>query len=212
MFSFKRWLNEQYGETHVFVPGKMRIPTIGHKGLVEKGKRIAANVRGKLTVGLSGAANPLSLSSKKKLAEKIFDHPVETGSHVNGIVPALQHFHKRGVKHLHIVAGSDRVAEYQNLVDRYNGKPDKKGNVPFHFDSVTIHKHGEDRQEGDVDKHPTQMTDEELHRTVSASRVEKLGKDGDYDGVHAYYRPVAGWTKKHTSELIKNIRAGQNDK
>jgi len=206
MLSFLKWLTEShdYGETHVFVPGKMRIPTPGHKGLIDKGKSVAKEAGAKMTIGLSGKAQPLSIDQKKSMAQKLFDHPVETGSHVNGIVPALQHFHKHGVKHLHIVAGSDRHEEYQKLVDRYNGKPDKKGNVPFHFDKVTIHKHGEDREEGEVNKHPTEMTDDERAKTVSASRIEKLANAGDHAGVAAYYKGHDVDTK----QLVKDIQSG----
>lgn len=204
---FKDWLFEQssYSEHHTFIPMKARIPTTGHAGLVETGKKITSKHGGSMSIGLSGAAKPLSIQDKTKLAEKTFGHKVETGSHVNGIVPGLIHLHKSGVKHLHVVCGSDRVDEYKNLVSKYNGKPDKKGVIPFHFDSVTVHKHGADRNEGDVDKHPSEMNDAEKAQTVSASRIEKYANDGDHKAVQAYYPSL----KSHeVKKLVKNIQAG----
>ena len=46
--------------------------------------------------------------------------------------------YKDGYKNLIMVAGSDRVKEFETLLNRYNDAPDKKGNQLFKFDSVKV--------------------------------------------------------------------------
>ena len=42
-----------------------------------------------------------------------------------------------------MVAGSDRVAEFQKLLNQYNGKPDKQGNQLYKFDFIDVVSAGE---------------------------------------------------------------------
>ena len=70
-----------------------------------------------------------------------------------------------------MVAGSDRIQEFQRLLDTYNGKPDKKGNVVFDFpDGVKVVSSGE-RDPDSAD--PTEA--------ISASVMRKAAQDGDFD-------------------------------
>ena len=43
--------------------------------------------------------------------------------------------YSQGYRSIYMVAGSDRVAEFQKLLNQYNGKPDKAGNELYKFDS-----------------------------------------------------------------------------
>ena len=56
--------------------------------------------------------------------------------------------HKKGVSHLHVVAGSDRVSEFKNTLNRYNGTHSK---ALYNFKKITVHSSG-DR---DPDSHGT---------------------------------------------------------
>jgi hypothetical protein len=47
----------------------------------------------------------------------------------------------QGVKHLHVVAGSDRVEEYHKLLHKYNGVKSAHGN--YKFKSIKVHSSGE---------------------------------------------------------------------
>ena len=182
--------------------GKVRIPTRGHKTAIDQAKGIAKKVGGKLTIGLSGTSEPLDIPTKKSLAEKLFKHPVHVGTdHTRTLSHFLTHLNKSH-DHLHLVAGSDRVAEYKSFLDRYNGKQDKKGNVPFHFKSYTVHAAGGERQESSKD--PRKMSDDELTSSVSASKLEKLAKEGNYEHFAAYHR---GLPDSHVRRVYSKIRA-----
>ena len=47
----------------------------------------------------------------------------------------------QGVKHLHVVAGSDRVEEYHKLLHKYNGVKSAHGS--YNFKSIKVHSSGE---------------------------------------------------------------------
>jgi dephospho-CoA kinase len=187
--------------TGVAFYGKVRIPTIGHKAAIDQAKDIATNTGGKLSIGLSGSAEPLDLKTKKAHAEKVFGHPVDTGTeHTRTLASFLSHLHKSH-DHLHLVAGSDRVEEYKSFLQRYNGKKDKKGNVPFHFKSYTVHAAGGERKESNKD--PRKMSRAELTSSVSASKLEKLAKDGNYDHFKAYHPDMPD---SHVRKVFTQIR------
>jgi hypothetical protein len=187
--------------TGVAFYGKVRIPTIGHKAAIDQAKDIATKTGGKLSIGLSGTAEPLDSKTKKSHAEKVFGHPVDTGTeHTKTLSSFLSHLHKHH-DHLHLVAGSDRVEEYKSFLSKYNGKKDKKGNVPFHFKSYQVHAAGGERTESNKD--PRKMSRAELTSSVSASKLEKLAKDGNYDHFKAYH---PGMPESHVRKVFTQIR------
>ena len=202
--SFFKYLMESKERTVVAFHGKVRIPTIGHKAVIDHAKSLAKKHGGKLHINLSGADKPLSVKHKTEFASRLFNHPVHSNPAHGSIVAYLSHLHAQGNHHLHLVAGSDRANEYKNILSKYNGKPDKKGNVPFHFKSWKVHTVGAERVESD--KHPTKMSHDELHRTVSASKLEALAKSGDEKGFHAYH---PGVDKSHVTKLYNAIRSSK---
>lgn len=187
--------------TGVAFYGKVRIPTIGHKAAIDQAKDITTKTGGKLSIGLSGSAEPLDIKTKKAHAEKVFGHPVDTGTEHTKTLPAfLSHLSKHH-DHLHLVAGSDRVEEYKSFLQKYNGNRDKKGNIPFHFKSWQVHAAGGERIESDKD--PRKMSRAELTSSVSASKLEKLAKDGNYDHFKAYH---PGMPEAHVRRVYTQIR------
>jgi hypothetical protein len=182
--------------------GKVRIPTIGHKTAIDTAKEINKRVGGKLTVGLSGTAEPLDIKTKKAHAERIFGHPVNTGTSETATLPAFLAHLNKSHDELHLVAGSDRVPEYKAFIDRYNGKKDKKGNVPFNFRRIEVHTAGGERAESNKD--PTKMSRKELTSSVSASKLEKLAKEGNWEHFKAYHPDMP---ERHVRKVYSQIRA-----
>lgn len=193
--------------TAVAFYGKMRIPTIGHAEAVKKAKSIADETGGKLQIGLSPTSQPLTAKSKREHASRIFQHPVmPEGEHTKNVFSFLSHLNKRA-DHLHLVAGSDRAQEYHHILSKYNGKPDKQGNVQFNYKSWKVHPVEGERV--DTDKDPTKMNRDELVKSVSASKVEHLAKTGNYKHFAAYHPDVP---KRHVRSLYNEIRrAPQED-
>jgi hypothetical protein len=181
--------------------GKVRIPTIGHKTAIDTAKGIASKVGGKLTIGLSGTSEPLDLPTKKAHAERVFGHPVNTGTPETATLASFLSHLNKSHDELHLVAGSDRVPEYKSFIDRYNGKKDKKGKVPFNFKRVEVHTAGGERTESSKD--PTKMSRAELTSSVSASKLEKLAKEGNWEHFKVYH---PGMPEKHIRRVYTQIR------
>jgi len=129
---------------HVFAFGRMNPPTVGHGALVDKVKEVAKANNADHSIVLSHTQdpekNPLSPEEKLKHARRFF--PSTNISAATRESPTFIHhlrdLHKKGVTHLTMVAGSDRVEEYQRLLNRYNG-PGKD----FNFKSVNVVSAGE---------------------------------------------------------------------
>lgn len=152
--------------------GKVRIPTIGHRKAIDAAKGIAKKVGGKLSIGLSGTSKPLTPETKKAHAEMMFNHPVSTGDeHSKNLFSYLSHLNQHHDE-IHLVAGSDRAPEYRRTLQQWNGKADKSGKTAFNFKKWKVHEVEGER--GDVNKHPTKMSQDELERSVSATKLEGL--------------------------------------
>ena len=143
---FREFIRENKEVHHVFAFGRMSPPTTGHEVLVNKVKDVADQVGGSHSVVLSHSQdrdkNPLSPQDKLKHAKRFFPKTnlsVATKESPSFLTHAAQ-LHKQGVTHLHMVAGSDRVPEYERLLKKYNGKgPD----ALFNFKQITVHNAGE---------------------------------------------------------------------
>lgn len=129
---------------HVLAFGRMNPPTIGHGALVDKVKELADANKAKHTVVLSHSQdqekNPLSIDQKLKHAKRFFPGINIIGA--SNTLPTFIHhakdLHKKGVDHLIMVGGSDRVDEYKKILDKYNG-PGKD----FNFKRIDVVSAGE---------------------------------------------------------------------
>jgi hypothetical protein len=205
-FPNKGSINESKNQSSgVLVVGKIRYATLGHKKMVNQAKSIASKVKGKLHIHLTGSADPLTPEQKKTHAEAMFEHPVESTANVLDSLSRLNGHHHT----LHIVAGSDRADEYRKIAEKYNGKPDKQGNVPFHFPGG-VHVHEVEGKREDIDKHPTKMTRDELERSASATKVVGLAKSGDYAGFKAYHPDMHEKIIKDNYSTIRSQASNQN--
>lgn len=110
----------------VFTFGRMNPPTIGHEKLA---KKIAAtsksekadDVRIYLSHTQNSRKDPLDYQTKLRLASKAFGKSVQK-SQSKTIIQILQELEKAGYQEAVMVVGSDRVTEFQGLLDKYNGK------------------------------------------------------------------------------------------
>ncbi len=182
------------------VYGKIRIPTEAHKGLVDHAAKIAKDNNAKLNVTLSGAEKPLSVREKARHSSNILGQKVDV-KEKSSFVSHLQDLHNQGVQHLHVVAGSDRAEDYKGILERYNGKKDKNGKVPFDFKSFEVHQFGAKRKEGELPSHPTKIKN--ILPYTSATNVEKFAKAGDYAGFKAFYKNTP---EEHVKGLYDSLR------
>ena len=202
MKSFLEILQEEEssGKHHVTTFGRMNPPTTGHLKLIDKVKEVAHKQGAEHSVVVSHSQdakkNPLSGEQKVKHLKRYSPGTnIEKSSKES---PTIFHhaekLHKQGVTHLHVVAGSDRVKEYKDKLNQYNGKPNKEGHVPFHFKKITVHSagHRDPDAEGSEGMSGTKMRD---HAKSSNFKEFRKGVPGHV-------------SEKHAKELMHDTRKG----
>ena len=177
------FLKEDDRATAVFAFGRFNPPTIGHQKLIDKVRATANKANGKGFIFLSHKQNnktdPLSFKDKLGYLQSQYQDPnLEFGNiEANTIIKALQKIQDQGRTKIIMVAGSDRVAEFERLLNQYNGKPDKQGNDLYNFDSIAVVNAGQ------------RDPDEEGVAGASASKARELAAKGQE---HEFSKIVMG--------------------
>ena len=136
------FLREDDRSTAVFAFGRFNPPTIGHQKLIETVLQTAEKANGKAYLFLSHKQNnktdPLNFAEKQAYIQQFYPKLAVGDAGANTIIKALQKIQAEGRTRIIMVAGSDRVEEFQKLLNQYNGKPDKAGNDLYKFDSIDV--------------------------------------------------------------------------
>lgn len=158
-------LKEQSGKTVVLGWGRMNPVTVGHEKLANKIKSVAkennATAMIYLTHSQDPKKNPLKYDDKVSLAQTAFGRDVVKKSKAKTIIQAMQEIDGQ-YDNVIIVVGQDRVAEFDKLLQKYNGKD-------YTFDSVKIVSAG--------DRDP----DAEGVEGMSASKMRAAAASGKKD-------------------------------
>ncbi len=138
--SFKNFLVEE-GKTLYFVWGRMNPPTAGHEKLLDflKAKAGRNPFRIYLTQSEDKNKNPIPYMQKVKFARKGFPQyarQIMMEKKLKTIFDAMTSFYNEGFKRVVIVAGEDRVREYEITLNKYNGKKSKHGF--YNFEKITV--------------------------------------------------------------------------
>jgi hypothetical protein len=184
---------------HVFAFGRMNPPTVGHGALVGRVMELANANKAGHSIVLSNSQdpekNPLSAEQKLKHAQRFFpDANVSVASkEAPTFIHQLKDLHSRGVTHVTMVAGSDRIDEYKKLLDRYNG-PHKE----FNFKSINVVSAGE------------RDPDAEGVSGMSASKMRGHAMTGKFSefkkGIPQHINP------EHSRELYDDVRKAMDIK
>jgi hypothetical protein len=195
--NFRDFLREAKEVHHTFAVGRMSPPTTGHEVLVNKVKEVSKQHGGDHSVVLSHTQdkdkNPLSAEQKLKHAKRFFpDTNLSTSSKEKPTF--LQHaaeLHKKGVTHLHMVVGSDRVKEMHDKLHQYNGN---HPGALYHFKKITVHSAGQ----RDPDAEGTEgMSGTKMREHAKSSNFGEFRK-----GVPSHV------PEHHAKELMHDVRRG----
>lgn len=177
--------------------GRMNPPTIGHEKLVNAVKKIANDYKAPHHIIVSHSTdakkNPLDIASKVKHAKRFF--PGANIEHSTKEAPTfLQHaarLNQMGHDHLVMVAGSDRIPEYEKKLNQYNGTGPGK---LFNFKKIEIKSAGH------------RDPDAEGAEGMSASKMRQHAQSNDFasfrQGVPTHV------PEKHARELFRDVRRG----
>ena len=184
------FLREDDRSTAVFAFGRFNPPTIGHQKLIETVVNTAKTANGKAYLFLSHKQNnktdPLNFKEKQAYIQQFYPTVAVGDAGANTIIKALQKIQAEGRTKLIMVAGSDRVEEFQKLLNQYNGKPDKQGNDLYKFDSIDVVNAGQ------------RDPDAEGISGASASKARELANKGQW---HEFSKIAMGGEK---SKFIYN--------
>jgi len=160
-------------EVAVFGFGRFNPSTIGHEAVIEKIASVAkSNPFFIYPSHTTGPKDPLKHSLKIAWMRKMFPKykkNIIVDNNAKTAIQIAEKLYKDGYKNLIMVAGSDRVKEFDTLLQRYNDAPDKKGNQLFKFDSIKVVSAGE--RDPDADG----------VAGMSASKLRKAASDGKFD-------------------------------
>ena len=142
MYLRELFLREDDRATAVFAFGRFNPPTIGHQKLIETLLQTAEKANGKAYLFLSHKQNnktdPLTFAEKQAYIQQFYPKVAVGDANSNTIIKALQKIQAEGRTRIIMVAGSDRVQEFEKLLNQYNGKPDKAGNDLYKFDDIKV--------------------------------------------------------------------------
>ena len=151
---------EAPSKTAVFAFGRMNPPTAGHKKIGEVIKAQPGDPFIFITHTQNAKTDPLSFSQKLTFAQKIFPMIKVGDKAVRTWVQAMQKLEQMGYTDIIYVAGSDRVNEFNELLNKYNGRD-------YNFNSIKVVSAGE------------RDPDAQGLEGMSASKMRDLAARGD---------------------------------
>lgn len=138
--SFKNFLVEEE-KTVYFTFGRMNPPTIGHEKLLNTIAIKAAKnpYRVFLSQSEDPKENPLPYTNKIKHVRKMFPkhaRMIMLNKKIRNLFDAATSLYNEGFKNVVMVVGSDRVREFDILLNKYNGKKGKHG--LYNFQKINV--------------------------------------------------------------------------
>jgi|TARA_A200000159_G_scaffold146234_1_gene152425 nicotinic acid mononucleotide adenylyltransferase len=182
-------LDEAVGGTIVLTFGRMNPITVGHEKLVQKVLSVASKEKGTPKVFLTQTQdkkkNPLDYKDKIKFAQKAFGKVVEksTAKTIIQVAQSVENF-----DNLVLVVGSDRVKEFDTLLNKYNGKD-------YNFKSIKVVSAG--------DRDP----DADDVSGMSASKMRALAADND---ILQFTKGLPKKLRSSAKAMMAAVRKGMN--
>ncbi len=200
MKTYKTFMSEKKGDTIVFTFGRFNPPTVGHEVLIKAVESVARAKGGDYLIFPShtqdARKNPLTQNEKIKYMKKMFSDyrrniVASTGKTALHIAAEL---YDKKYTNLVMVVGSDRVKDFQKMLDKYNGEDKVHGF--YDFDKIEVISAGE--------------RDPDAEGTVgmSASKMREAAVKGDFQsfrlGIPTSLSDVD--TKKMLNDIRKAMR------
>jgi hypothetical protein len=173
MQSFSEYLSESSKEV-TFVFGRFNPPTEGHELLFEKLKKLARGgvYRIYASKSVDSKKNPLPFKDKIKFMRKMFPkhaRNIMADKDVRTVLDIATKLYDQGFTKITMVAGSDRVREFEILLNKYNGKKSKHGLYNFEEGIRVLSAGKRDPDSDDV-------------KGMSASKLRAFAAAGDLQG------------------------------
>ncbi len=187
-------LKEAKSKTVAFTFGRFNPPTIGHEKLIKKVKSLSTNDH-KIYLSRSNdpKKNPLTPTQKLSYMKKLFPahaRNIEINK-TNMILDIATMLHNKGYTNITMVAGSDRVREFETILKKYNGVSSRHG--LYDFEDIKVVSAGE------------RDPDAEGATGMSASKMRDAASKGDLD---SFKKGLPNST--YAQAMMKDVRKGMN--
>ena len=150
-----------------FTFGRFNPPTIGHEKLVDAVKDAGgSSYRVYVSQSHDSKKNPLDPTAKLGYLKTMF--PGVKFELVGTVLKIVTGLHDEGWKNIILVVGSDRVADFERLLNDYNGVEDKPHGY-YNFDSIEVKSAGQ------------RDPDAEGAEGMSASKMRVAATEDDYN-------------------------------
>ena len=159
-------LTEVEHSTAAFVFGRFNPPTIGHKKLYDKLASVSDVHFVFVSPTQDNKKNPLSRNQKIAIIDAQFPEMADriiNDTSIRTIIDVMKFLETAVHKNVTMVAGSDRVSAFEDLLNKYNGKE-------YTFDTINVVSAG------------TRDPDADTLEGVSASKAREAAVQGDFDG------------------------------
>ena len=176
--------------TAVVAWGRMNPITVGHEKLVNKVIAVARDNKAVPHIFLSHSQdakkNPLSHAEKIKFGQQAFGRIV-TSSGAKTIIDSTKVLDNQ-FKNIILVAGSDRIKEFETLLNQYNGKE-------YKFADIKVVSAGERDPDGD---------------SVSGMSASKMRQYAADDDIVKFVAGLPKKLKKSGDKVMAAVRKGMN--
>ena len=185
-------MHEARRKSLAFTFGRFNPPTIGHEKLINKVASVRADdYRIYLSRSEDPKKNPLPARDKLAIMKQMFPRHARkiVINTTNMILDICTELHNQGITEIFMVVGSDRVREFETIINKYNNVKSRHGY--YNFDNVNVLSAGE------------RDPDAEGATGMSASKMRAAAAKGDLD---SFRRGLPSGVD--ADKLMKQVRKG----
>ena len=177
----------------IFAFGRFNPPTTGHAKLMREviiqARKNNANHIVYASASQDKRSNPLDVRTKVQFMKKMFpQNKIQAAGGTQRTFMEILKFYNRMYGEIVMIAGSDRINEFQKLADKYNGKD-------YNYKSIKVVSSGE------------RDPDAEGVTGMSASKMREMAKNDDY---RSFKKGVVGLNDSDTRKLFDAVRKGMD--
>ena len=175
----------------IFAFGRFNPPTTGHGKLMREviiqARKNNANHIVYASASQDKRKNPLDVNTKVKFMKKMFpQNKIKAAGGTQRTFIEILKFYNKMYGEIIMIAGSDRISEFQKLSDKYNGKD-------YNYKSIKVVSSGE------------RDPDAEGVTGMSASKMRDMANNDDYRN---FKKGVVGLSDSDTKALFNAVKKG----
>ena len=179
------------GNKLIFAFGRFNPPTTGHgklmKEVITQARKNNANHIVYASASTDKRKNPLDVKTKVKFMKKMFpQNKIQAAGGTQRTFMEILKFYDKMYGEIIMIAGSDRINEFQKLADKYNG-------IDYNYKSVKVVSSGE------------RDPDAEGVTGMSASKMREMAKNDDYRN---FKLGVEGLSATDSKALFNAVKKG----